>query len=25
LKHRYDVSDEAAVKMLHENIYWMYW
>ncbi len=24
LKHRYDVSDEVAVKMLHENIYWMY-
>ena len=24
LKHRYDVSDEIAVKMLHENIYWMY-
>jgi len=24
LKHRYDVSDEVVVKMLHENIYWMY-
>lgn len=24
LKHRYDVSDEVAVTMLHENIYWMY-
>ena len=24
LKHRYDLSDEAVVTMLHENIYWMY-
>jgi len=24
LKHRHDLSDEDAVKILHENIYWMY-
>jgi IS5 family transposase len=24
LKHRYNLSDEAVVTMLHENIYWMY-